>query len=467
MKRIFAVILTFIMLVGAFSAFAVPVSAAGKETILIAGSDFQVSGNNTSTVEKLIDTLNVYGISKVDGAFFCGDYTLEDTDSNLSQYGIAKLKETFQDFTGGNMLFVQGNHDIDITTGLSKSGNNDPKSRAYGVYIIHEDQYPQYNWDNSEELVEKTAADLKKYLDEKAKAGWKKPIFVLSHVCLHWGNRTIKEGSAIYGKYLVDVLNEAGAKGLNVIFMYGHDHSGGYADYLGGGAIYFKKGDRIEVCTGEKKGHESRTINFTYMNAGYIGYYSTDEATADNAVTMSVFRIQEDGSVIITRYDTQGVHKLKSKGVWHSDWSQEGYHATPNTLEYVSSRKVTAADDVAVDPPVPVPTQATTTTAYEYTTTRKASSMVVNKQTTTAAQDGETDATVTRGEDSDTTAAEETTDPTAVEEETAETTKKKQSEKADTATAAIPWWAWLGMGVVALLLIGAVVAIILLSRPVK
>ena len=466
MKRIFAVILTFIILVGAFSAFAVPVSAAGKETILIAGSDFQVSGNNTSKLVSLMDTMKIYGINKVDGAFFCGDYTLEDTESNQSQYGIAKLKETFQDFTGGNMLFVQGNHDIDTTTGLSQAGNNDPKSRAYGVYIIHEDQYPQYNWNNSEELVEKTAADLKKYLNEKVKAGWNKPIFVLSHVCLHWGNRTIKEGSAIYGKYLVDVLNEAGAKGLNIIFMYGHDHSGGYADYLGGGAIYFKKGDRIEMCTGEKKGHESRTINFTYMNAGYIGYYSTDEATADNAVTMSVFRIQEDGSVIITRYDTQGVHKLKSKGVWHSDWSQEGYHATPNTLEYASSRKVTAADDVAVDPPVPVPTQATTTTAYEFTTTRKASSMVVNKHTTTA-QGEETEPTVIQGEDADTTAAEETTDPTAVEEETAETTKKKQSEKADTATVAIPWWAWLGMGVVALLLIGAVVAIILLSRPVK
>ena len=200
----------------------------------------------------MLTTLAVYGITKADGAFFCGDYTLnsEEENNGQSSYGLATLKNLFTPIVGDKMTFVQGNHDPADTVGLSKSGNNDPVSKKYGVYVIHEDEYLQYNWDHSLGVAEKTAANLKKYLDEKANSGWNKPIFILSHVGLHWGNRTIAEGSAIHGGLLVDVLNEAGKKGLNVIFLYGHDHSSGYADFLGGGAIYFKKGDKMEVCTG-------------------------------------------------------------------------------------------------------------------------------------------------------------------------------------------------------------------------
>ena len=106
-----------------------------------------------------------------------------------------------------------------------------------------------------------------------------------------------------------------------------------------------------------KKKHTTYTLNFTYMNAGYIGYYSTSESSTDATVTMSVFLIRGD-EVIITRYDEEinlnknkiGVHNLKSKGVWHPDWSED-YHVVPDTREYASSRKVTADSDEAVEPP--------------------------------------------------------------------------------------------------------------------
>ena len=327
----------------------------------------------------------------MDGAFFCGDYTLNPDYDNQGQSsaGLAVLKKLFTPLVGNKMTFVQGNHDPANTIGLSKSGNNDPGSGDYGVYVIHEDQYLQYNWDYSLAAAQETAAGLKQYLDEKADAGWTKPIFVLSHVGLHWGNRTIKEGSAIHGGLLVDVLNEAGNRGLNVIFLYGHDHSGGIADFMGGAAIYLKKGDQMEVCTGEKKGHTSRTIHFTYMNAGYIGYYSTNEPTCDATVTMSVFRIRGD-EVIITRYDNDinllkgryGIHNLKSKGVWHPDYTG-GEWAVPNTLEYTSSRKVTATDDVHVDTPMPdFATTAPTSSTKPYLTTTKGTGAVITKATT-------------------------------------------------------------------------------------
>ena len=421
MKRICGVLLTLALLLTLVPMPSVipPVAAAEKETVLIAGSDFQVAAHNTSRIEQVLATMEMHGITKADGAFFCGDYTLNSVDENQGQssYGLGTLKRLFTPIVGSNMTFVQGNHDPEDTVGLSKAGNNDPASGKYGAYVIHEDQYLQYNWDYSLGVVQKTAANLKKYLDEKVKIGWNKPIFILSHVGLHWGNRTIKEGSAIHGKLLVDVLNEAGAKGLNIIFLYGHDHSGGYADFMGGSAIYLKKGDKMEVCTGEKKGHQPCAIKFTYMNAGYIGYYSTSEEACDATVTMSVFRIKGN-EVIITRYDGNvnlaknqyGIHNLKSAGIWHPDYSQKGYHAEPDTRVYASSRKVTATADVAVDPPMPGQvTKPTTTTT---TTATVGSGVAVNKTTGTKAptatnaipSSGDT----TAGSGTDTTAATQT-----------------------------------------------------------
>ena len=216
MKRIFAVWLSLLMLAGLFS---LPVSAAEKEIVLIAGSDFQISGNNTAKIEKIISNMKIHGYDKVDGAFFCGDYTLESTASNQSQYGVYKLKETFSAFTGDNMLFVQGNHDIETTTGLSKAGNNDPANKAYGVFLIHEDQYPE--WGNNRTATETASKELRDYLAAKSSQGWKKPIFVLTHIPLHYSNRTKKDGSGTDGHLIFDVLNEYGEKGLNIIYLYG------------------------------------------------------------------------------------------------------------------------------------------------------------------------------------------------------------------------------------------------------
>lgn len=427
MKRIGTLALSLILLVGLLAA-AIPTAAAAQieateeDTILIAFSDFQDKSGIASgkaTLQKLVNTLKNHGLKTADGVFMVGDlnasgsYTNESTISTNKQ-SIQAIKDVFSPYVGDNILFAQGNHDLAATPGLAPAGNNDPASGAYGVYVIPEDQYGE--WGNTPNETKQAAADLKAYLDAKASSGWTKPIFVVNHIPLHWGNRTMADGSGSQGYQLVDVLNEGGTKGLNIIYLFGHNHSSGYDDFLGSSAIYLKKGDQMEVAHGTKYQVETETIQFTYLNAGYVGYNSSKDANADTALTLTAFLIRGD-EVIITRYDVNGVHNLKSKGIWNASYSQEGYHATPNPTVYASSRKVTADSDVEVEPPYysqkPAPTTTTTTTT---TTTAKVTTRTkAPTATTTAAKTAAatTAAPITAAQPTEATAAPTVTEGTA------------------------------------------------------
>ena len=488
MKRIcalaFSLMLLLAMVPMASTVSAAQIVATEDDVILLAGSDFQVS-NVTWQIEKIFSVLEIHGLKKADGAFFVGDYTAQARETETSARGIEVLKELYRPIVGDNMIFTQGNHDHVNTAGLAKDGNNDPASGKYGVFVINENQRMEYNDDSSYEDTKAAADALKVYLDEKAAQGYTKPIVVLNHIGLHWGNRTVSQGVAIHAELLVKVLNEGGAKGLNIIYLYGHNHSGGYDDAMGGGAVYFKKGDQIEVAQSDaffenahtaKKKHTTYTLNFTYMNAGYIGYYSTGDGlpsdyAADATVTMSVFLIRGD-EVIITRYDSEinlaknkyGVHNLKSAGVWHPDW-QEEYHNTPNTLVYRSSRKVTATADVEVDPPRYSAVEdeweeddTTTTTTKAPTTTKKPTqadtTTVADEITTTVAP---TDSTASVTDVTTTTETKVMHDCVMPEEDGAEDASAAPSKP-------FPIGLFLGIGGGAILLIGGVLIWFMLKR---
>ena len=368
MKRLLSIALSLILLLGMCSVTAFAAEEE-EEVIVLAGSDFQVDGYNTKKMEKLIESLNEFGISKADGILFTGDYTIKSMESNTSSEGIEVLKETYASMTDAkNMVFVQGNHDHEETVGLSPEGNNDPATGAYGVYVIHEDTYRE--WGNRVPDIQARADDMRKYFQAKLDSGWTKPIFVVAHIGLHWGNRTVKYGgNGEDGHILFDVINEFGGKGLNIFYLYGHNHSGGYDDFLGGAAVYLKKGDEINICQGQRYEYKTETLNFTYMTSGYIGYYGTTDSTnkVDDALTMSAFRIRGD-EVIVTRYSSTGVHNLKSAGVTHKDFTGDQY-PQPNTLVYESSRLVTATDDVWVETPFPPVPQDLVITELPYKTT--------------------------------------------------------------------------------------------------
>jgi hypothetical protein len=149
--------------------------------------------------------------------------------------------------------------------------------------------------------------------------------------------RTYCNGDAKDADLLFNVLNDAGAKGLNIIYLFGHDHAQGWDDYMGGASVYLRVGDKINIARGNNTSFKEETLRFTYLNTGYVGYYSDDNATGvDRTLTMTVFEITGN-RVVISRYSKDGLHNLKSVGKIGSkveDVEKDYYE--PNTLSYES-----------------------------------------------------------------------------------------------------------------------------------
>ena len=314
-----------------------------SETIILGLSDFQASTDEkgATQVQNILNggISDYYGM--FDGMFAVGDYSAQ-MGYDVALTGIEALDKAIDPYVSGNKIYTEGNHDDPNLPGLSPFGNNDPVGGKYGVFVINEEQFDQFG-----EGGEYCAEQLQAYFDEKlADDSWgNKPIFVLCHVPVHYSMRTETSNNAKTARPMVDVLNEAGANGLNILFLFGHNHSGGYDDFLGAGSVYLKKGDQMivpEYGANFKYNWETVTLNFTYMNVGYVGYNADNGYGADTALTVTTYRIQADGSVIVSRWDKNGIHNLKSAGV-RNTVLQDTFD--PDLTVYESSRIVTADDD--------------------------------------------------------------------------------------------------------------------------
>ena len=309
MKSVLSFVLCLVMLVSLLPGTALEAFAAKETpTIVIAGSDYQNSGSAPKTnVENILAQIKE-DYSAAHGFLFGGDYSQIINNSSSTTSGIKELKGVVQGVydTGMEEVYVQGNHDASVND-LTATGDHDTDD--YGVFSINEDDFSSGGNVSSNMLT-----DLENYLDRKVSEKYKKPVFVTTHLPLHATSRGDNTGAS----EIFTLLNEAGESGLNIIFLFGHNHSGSYDDYLGGGAIYLPKGSSITVAGGS-----TNTLNFTYMNYGYVGY---SNSVADNGLTMTAFEIYGD-EVIIKRYDANGLHNLKSRGV-----ATSGY--TANTDEY-------------------------------------------------------------------------------------------------------------------------------------
>lgn len=339
-SRIGALLLALVMMLSLLPTSVLATSSEANSTVVIAGSDFQARGGHTAgaqTVSSILTQMQDAGYTEADGFLFCGDYDYSTVNNQTStEAGITALKNavtgTYGTLTDDRMVLVEGNHDAAAASGLAASGAHD--ADAYGVYVINEDDYM---WNNSNETtIQRTANALDAYLDAKAAASYDNPIFVLSHLPLHYSMRTKNDGDGKYANYIFDVLNKAGDNGLNIIFLYGHDHSNGWDDYLGGAAVYLAKGDQINIAQASKTEFNVETLNFTYMNAGFTGYYENRNG-ADDTLTMTVFSITGD-TVAVARYDANGKHNLKSAGVTNSYKNESGY--APNTTVYESPQTI-------------------------------------------------------------------------------------------------------------------------------
>lgn len=352
-KRIHRVISMGITLMMLMSFMTLQASAADSEdaTYVISGSDFQHPNGgsfNADIVKNILTAMEKDGITNPYGFLFAGDYGFEESDATALQNLITKTYPEME-----QKIYIQGNHDDLLLTivnddePLNQTGNNDPEDGKgpYGVFVINEQDFPtEYipngfnpNYAKSlEEVKEKTEATatlLEEYLNEKIKDNFTAPIFVISHLPLHVTQRTYQgmngaptsnykneespETCGLYAKALVDVLNAAGEKGLNIIFLYGHDHGWGFDSVVGGDCTYLEKGEEIRYANGgtpEEPIVESATLNFTYMNSGYVGYYQYDTldksvAANDGALTMTLFKITED-EVEVLRYNENGKQAL-------------------------------------------------------------------------------------------------------------------------------------------------------------
>ena len=329
-------------------AFATDTSTQTDENViyLLAGSDYQPRDGSDPDVNMPAILQKIYnaGYTHFDGLLFCGDYTGSINVATDTKTGIAKIKSNLTNagmtIPEKRMVFIKGNHDP-MTDGIAASGAHD--TDAYGVFVINEDDYM---WKNSDKArIRRTADNLKAYLDNKQPDG--KPIFVLSHLPLHYSTRTYFDGDDRYGKYIFDVLNEAGDRGLTIFYLYGHNHSQGFDSYLGGSVNFLTTGDQIWLANPEGSQKDKPTaynLKFTYMNAGFVGHYVECPDGVDTAMTMSVFEIHE-GYVVVKKFDKDDLHVLRSGTGAYTKYknrtdTEKTFDYTPNTKTYESPQTV-------------------------------------------------------------------------------------------------------------------------------
>ncbi len=319
-KTLGKIVALFLVLAFCFSGYALSLAASAEESkpiVVIAGSDFQANTreDGIANVKAILSSIKAEGFDDAFGLLFCGDYNNE-YDAKTEDIKALKeaVKSEFSGMQDENMVFVQGNHDPSSSKGLSKSGENDNDN--YGVFVINEDDYMWYN--DNEARIKLTAQKLDQYLKEKSESGYKKPIFVASHLALNYSKRTRNSGDGKYARYLVDVLNKYGDK-LNIVFLFGHNHNNRFDDYIGGSNVFLAKGDTMFVSKlgNEQATPDACTLGFTYLNAGYLG----NVYCLNGENSMTVFIIEGD-RVTVKRVGINGATALKTKGAWATNLSE-------------------------------------------------------------------------------------------------------------------------------------------------
>ena len=314
--------------------------AAPGETIFFA-SDYQAEpgfADPKETLTALVDSVRDDG-KIITNVIYCGDYT---NDEFLYDYqlgpdeSIAEIRSIvssgFPKASQDDIIFIQGNHDA-LTDAVSESGLHEYDS--YLVYVLNTEY--DFPWKQGRDpafrdRVIAASEEMEKCFEELIESGETRPVFIAGHVPLHFTARTSSRhgsGDNMYSRYVFDAVNEA-AKDLDIIYLFGHNHSKGWDCYLGGASVYKAAGDSILIPDAEDGAvntdeYTVERLNFTYMNAGYTGYYmncgseelAAGEAdgyhAADEALTCTVAEIYDD-RIVITRYDTEGGHVLGAAG---------------------------------------------------------------------------------------------------------------------------------------------------------
>ena len=272
MKRILALVLCFVMLVGMMPAIALNADAATGEVIDAAIFCSDVHGN-PSTVTSVFN-----GIKSADSTFNPSTASfVGDTQTTASSVTSAAQSV----FSGVKCYYAFGNHDDEGDYGISDVTGlvYGDSSTNYYIYAISENSMASSNPDTSG--FTSTVDGLDKT----------KPLFIISHLPLH-SRRGDSNGAAVWYPAISAAANE-----MDIFFFWAHNHTG---DNAVDQAAYYVAKNGTETITLE----DTSTVvtpNFTYANAGYIDPPNTP---ARNNVATAV-RIYDD-SVNLTVYNAYG-----------------------------------------------------------------------------------------------------------------------------------------------------------------
>lgn len=318
-----AAVLLIVCITGCAGAGATPAtpSAASDAVPLVTvvmASDFQNDGT-FFMFRALLDQAAASGVPTPDCALFGGDYSIkteQDPDDNIRKI-TDELTGAYPEFLAQNAIFVQGNHD-NLTSALAPTGAHD--MGAFIVYSINEDDFPS---GQTPEQVEKTLQDLDSFLSDLVKQKDSRPVIVAGHLPLHDSQRA----DNACGGELAELLNSYGHR-LDIVYLFGHSHSGSYDDSIGGSVNYVAKGESLYVPVPAKsdssriEGSRKITLAFSYLNYGYVGYSNnTESAISTNVLTLGVLQVYPE-SIEITRYTAEGKYCTYSIALQNTQTAQ-------------------------------------------------------------------------------------------------------------------------------------------------
>ena len=311
------------------------------ETVMLFGSDFQCGHKQDcwQITPALMSRVSRAGYEP-DQAVFCGDYA-DGAGSYVGDAGPG-LKEIREDLgiffgeagyrTDSTMLAVQGNHEANRGE-FPPSGPHETDAAI--IYVIHtqgENPYQQgKTGERARACVEAAAEALGRYLDDCIARGERRPVIVATHVPLHFSRWTASEtGDNLYSGILFDTLNARGDR-LDILFLFGHNHGSHADNVIGGTCILRMPGETLLVPDPEEgerftQRFRKEKLTFTYMNAGYIGYTTTNSGEKrSNVGLLLLYR----NRMHILRYGLDGQINVSGEGVRSFDLLPEDYLSRP------------------------------------------------------------------------------------------------------------------------------------------
>lgn len=301
--------------------------AAETKTVFF-GSDYQFGGTTGDADYNFRSILGTLKRERLwpDLTVLCGDYTNAGANYEGDALPwIIRITYALEEFFPGfaprtDLLLVQGNHDRNDgdfpPDGLRDCG-------PFLVYVMNTQSANPWHqgrtFEKSEAILTETAARFTEETRALSAAGDFRPLFIATHVPLHESGWTAGEdGDNLLSRILFDAVSQA-ARERTVIYLFGHNHGFWGDSAIGGSAIFLAPGDRIAIpdpLPGERSTARCtpETLNFAYMNAGYLGY--TDETSGgESRSSAGVALVEDDGRITLRRYAASGRIPLGAAGV--------------------------------------------------------------------------------------------------------------------------------------------------------